>query len=152
MLVPVVTGGRQWYEVNSEGKQKFILTNVHWRYSVSDGWGSQITDTDAAGFYRLHVWGDDTKDWLPDNCAYLGVPQGELPVAVWNSAAGTRRAGTLGIRDTGDVPTNISDVKLYNDLKDAKDQKEHWFSPDGRRIVPLKKGLYITRGKKIIVR
>ena len=152
MLVPVVTGGRQWYEVNSEGKQKFILTNVHWRYSVSDGWGPQVTDADAAGFYRLHIWGNDTKDWLPDNCAYLGVPQGELPVAVWNSAAGTRRAGTLGIRDTGDVPTNISDVKLYNDLKDAKDQKEHWFSPDGRRVVPLKKGLYITRGKKIIVR
>ena len=165
MMVPVVTGGRQWLEVNADGKQKFILTNVHWRYSIGGGWGVEVTDTDAAGFYRLHVWGDASKDVLPDNCAYLGVPEGELPVSVWNAAAGTSREGTLGIRDVGDGPTSVGVAAVGGGDGGAAvggavvrgtwyEVRGPWYSLDGTRLssAPTKAGIYVCGGKRVVVR
>jgi hypothetical protein len=152
MMVPVVTGGRQWMEVNAEGKQKFILTNVHWRYTTGSGWGPRVEDTDAAGFYRLHVWGDATRDMLPDNCAYLGVPEGELPIAAWNAAAGTRREGTLGIRELDDETTEISSPQGGQEEVSQKGLEREWYSLDGRRVTTPKRGLYISRGRVVSVK
>ena len=170
MMVAVVKGGRQYLEVNKEGKQKFILTNVHWTYNSNSGWGPKITETDAAGFYRLHVWGDEEKDFLPDNCAYLGVPEGELPIAVWNTAAGTSREGTLGIREETDTGlTPVSSPRGEGDLEGApfNDQRSStseaanpsamfnlsWYTLDGMRLSkrPVKPGLYIHHGHKVVV-
>ena len=152
MLVPVVTGGRQWLEVSTDGKQKFILTNVHWRYSTDSGWGPQVTDTDAAGFYRLHIWGDDTKDWLPDNCAYLGVPQAQLPVAAWNAAAGSRLVGTIGIRDINDKTTAITRPSSDSPHQSSVPITLHTLNGTRLSAPPTKAGVYISHGRKVIVK
>jgi len=155
MMIPVIVGGRQWFEVNTEGKQKFILTNVHWCYSSTDGWGTQIIETDAAGFYRLHIWGDETRDRLPDNCAYLGVSEDELPIAVWNTTAGSRREGTLGIRELDDETTRITHIMPPNDNGDIKSNcSSPYYTLDGRKHphTPDKAGLYISRGQKVIIK
>jgi len=152
MMVPVVTGGRQYLEVNEQGLQKFILTNVHWTYTRGSGWGDKITETDAAGFYRLHVWGDDVKDMLPDNCAYLGVPEGELPLAVWDpkAQAAPLRRNTIGIREENDDLTSMTLIETSNqdDLEGA------WYDLNGRLLPtpPHQPGIYIHQGKKIVVR
>ena len=148
MLVPVVTGGRQWLEVSTDGKQKFVLTNVHWRYSTDSGWGPQVTDADAAGFYRLHIWGDATRDQLPDNCAYLGVPQAQLPVAAWNAAAGSRLVGTIGIRTAGDATTALPAVSTPQPT--ASEAPRQLYTPSGVRVASPRKGLYISRGRVVL--
>ena len=149
MMVPVIDGGRQYLEVNN-GKQKFILTNVHWTYTRSSGWGPKITETDAAGFYRLHVWGNEEKDMLPDNCAYLGVPEGELPIAVWdNSSSGApSRKNTIGIRD-GSESTSISEKGI---VKSEQPDAAPWYDLSGRLLpaAPHQPGIYIHQGKKIL--
>ena len=149
MMVPVVTGGRQWLEVNANGQQKFILTNVHWRYTSGSGWSNKITETDAAGFYRLHVWGDEDLDRLADNTAYLGVPEGELPIAVWNAASGARRY-SLGIRELGDDATDIGGTPLV----EPESTNGDIYNCEGMKLngKPKKAGVYIMNRKKVIVK
>ena len=153
MMVPVVEGGKQWYEVNEQGLQKFILTNVHWTYTSSNNsWGPKITETDAAGFYRLHVWGDDDKDKLPDNCAYLGVPKDELPLAAWDPAAQAAplRRNTIGIREESES-ASISEQGF---VKSETSISTPWYDLNGRLLPtpPHQSGIYIHQGKKIIVK
>ena len=152
MLVPVVTGGRQWLEVSADGKQKFILTNVHWLYSTDSGWGQPVTDTDAAGFYRLHIWGDATRDQLPDHCAYLGVPQAQLPVAAWNAAAGSRLVGTIGIRDINDKTTAITRPSSDSPHQSSVPITLHTLNGTRLSAPPTKAGVYISHGRKVIVK
>ena len=157
MMVAVVNGGQQYWEVNS-GKQKFILTNVHWTYTSDSGWGSKITETDAAGFYRLHIWNDPVKDLLPDNCAYLGVPEDELPVALWNntSPGAPSRKNTIAIRDnttTTGLDNVLSDDIPVDDESEAR-RPDIWHTLGGMLLVgkPRQPGVYLLNGQKTVVR
>ena len=89
---------------------------------------------------------------LPDNCAYLGVPEGELPIAAWNAAAGTRREGTLGIRELDDETTEISSPQGGQEEVSQKGLEREWYSLDGRRVTTPKRGLYISRGRVVSVK
>lgn len=141
------------------GYTKFILTNVHWKYTVrtEDGverheW-AKLTDADAAGFYRLHLWGD-SRDVMPANSAYLNIPSASLPTALWTSLPpSSSRRNSLGIRELDYDTTNIDDID--NPQKtDSQPKADAWYTTDGRKMsaTPTKPGIYIKNRRKVVVR
>lgn len=151
---------------------KFILTNIHWTYDLShtlnaDEASTAISETDAAGFYRMHIWKTTeeadvaAKNTMPKNSAYLLVPTEELPIAVWDMQQGASsgaRQNTLGIRYSNGQSTSIEDVdtKAYQavDKGTASDSGETWYTLSGIRLArrPSKEGLYICNGRKVLIK
>ena len=147
----------------------FILTNVHWKYSVTSEWGMQgeeyienrngswqaygsPTIADAAGFYRLHIKEDAAANTMAANTAYLQVPADQLPIALWNSStvSGSSRSGTIGIRELG-VTDSIDEMEA-NGLGNRSNFLDGWYSLDGMKLddPPTKPGLYIHNGRKVV--
>ena len=154
-----ITRNRHYME-ESGGYTKFILTNVHWKYTVytensteNREW-TKLTDADAAGFYRLHIWGDD-RDYMPANSAYLLVPTAQLPVALWNTfPASSSRRNSLGIREIDFTdPTAIPEVPAVSPAgSETSEAPALYHSLDGRRVNTPKKGLYIKNGRKVVIK
>lgn len=176
MMYPNVTEARHYMEETGDNT-KFILTNVHWRYSVESSWsksdgnyienrdgewkshGAHTDDVEAAGFYRLHIQGNASDDTMPANTAYLLVPSDKLPVALWNtvSASGSRvYDNSLGIREIGDVTNGIDDLRLdpTADADGTDLDSGDWYSIDGQKLQkrPTRNGLYIYNGRKVVVK
>lgn len=176
MMYPNVTEARHYMEETGDNT-KFILTNVHWRYSVESSWsksdgnyienrdgewksyGAHTDDVEAAGFYRLHIQGNASDDTMPANTAYLLVPSDKLPVALWNtvSASGSRvYDNSLGIREIGDVTNGIDDLRLdpTADADGTDLDAGDWYSIDGQKLQkrPTRNGLYIYNGRKVVVK
>ena len=145
---------------------RFLLTNVHWTFTkggnlaIEEADGDKIIETDAAGFYRHHVWiesGDAenaAKNTLAPNTAYLLVPTEQLPIAVWNnSSSGARLYNSIGIRF--DNATDIHDVQIGAERQPSNDTTTAigWYTLDGRRLAgkPTKPGLYICDGQKVVI-
>lgn len=148
----------------------FILTNVHWKYSVDSEWSKSgddyIEDRDgtwqaygsptyaeAAGFYRLHIWEDPAANTMAANTAYLLVDSDDLPIALWNtSTAGSRvvKPGTIGIRELG-VVDGLDEVEAGNDVN-GNNSDGAWYTLDGMKLngQPTKSGLYIHNGRKVV--
>ncbi len=128
---------------------KFVLTNVHWKYTVTDDngvWAAQDNAT-AAGFYRLHIWGDD-RDIMAANTAFLCVPTDQLPIALWSSyPSSSSPQYTIGIRETDDL-TGIAQGELT-----APAPTDGWYTLSGMKLAdkPKKAGLYIHNGRKILL-
>ena len=125
-----------------------------------------MTETDAAGFYRMHIWGD-SRDKMPANTAYLLIPTDNLPIAVWNNptpASTPSVNNSIGIRDTAD--TSGLEITTTNYTNYTNDNGA-WYDIQGRRVAnsptssarsflqvgewPKAKGLYIHRGRKVVV-
>ena len=172
MMYPNLNEATHQYEnawLNSITYTKFILTNVHWKYTRTEDsgtWSGQMTETDAAGFYRMHIWGD-SRDKMPANTAYLLIPTDNLPIAVWNNptpASTPSVNNSIGIRDTAD--TSGLEITTTNYTNYTNDDGA-WYDIQGRRIAnsptssarsflqvgewPKAKGLYIHRGRKVVV-
>ena len=134
-----------FYNLNGYDYTKFVLTNVHWTYytSTSD-WGT-VQEADAAGFYRLHIWGDD-RDVMPANSAFLCVRNDQLPVALWNQ--GNAPAYTLAIRG-GNQPTGMGLINT-----DGNTAHEQWFTLGGIQLEgrPTTSGVYIYNGHKVHIK
>lgn len=157
-------GGGRFYIENDGTYTKFILTNVHWKYTVTTvpdaspsgtGQWSAITYADAAGFYRLHIWGDD-RDVMPVNSAYLCVPSDQLPTALWSTfPPSSSRQASIGIRDTNGIDDLQSQDK-DNDpsVNDQWPKNTQWYNIDGTRLPakPQNPGFYIFGGRKVIIR
>lgn len=148
----------------------FILTNVHWKYAVDSEWSKSgdnyiesrngnwqdhgaPTEADAAGFYRLHIWGNDADDTMAANTAYLLVDSDDLPIALWNtSTAGSRvvKPGTIGIRELG-VVDGLDEVEAGSDVN-SNNNDGAWYTLDGMKLngQPTKSGLYIHNGRKVV--
>ena len=118
----------------------------------------KIVETDAAGFYRHHVWKALTaienaaKNTMAPNTAYLLVPTAQLPIAVWNSgSSGARLYNSIGIR-FGDS-TDIHDVHIGGERQPSNDTAIGWYTLDGRKLAgkPTKPGLYICNGQKVVI-
>ena len=154
---------------------KFILTNVHWKYSVDSEWSKNGDDyeedrtgrwqdhgspslADAAGFYRLHIWGNDTDDTMAANTAYLLVPTDKLPVALWNTNQGSGAPvfrNSIGIRDYSDIDEEaktIPDDPTNEEVLDVNN--EGWYSLNGLKLSgkPTTPGLYIHNGRKVTIK
>lgn len=154
-----VNGGRLYVEDDGT-YTKFILTNVHWKYTVTaapdaassaTGTWTKLTDAAAAGFYRLHIWGDERDEMAP-NTAYLCVPSNQLPTALWNTfTPSSSRKDIIGIRE---IDTGIEDIIIPSDPQDSlTPPSSYWYTLDGRRLdgKPTLPGIYLYRGKKIKV-
>ena len=149
---------------------KFILTNVHWKYTVTESNGSSsgswatITDADAAGFHRLHIWQPnepnvnysqsecDALNTMAANTAFLCVPTSQLPTALWQSfPSSSRRQNTIGIVDSTGIK-EIDDSSLTNG--NPQFDGDCWYTMDGIRLAekPVKTGIYIFKGKKVVVK
>ena len=148
----------------------FILTNVHWKYSVESTWSKEDDDyienrngnwqdygtptvADAAGFYRLHIWEDPAANTMAANTAYLLVDSDDLPIALWNtSTAGSRvvKPGTIGIRELG-VVDGLDEVEAGSDVN-SNNNDGAWYTLDGMKLngQPTKSGLYIHNGRKVV--
>ena len=172
MMYPNLTEARH-YQEERDGCTKFILTNVHWRYSVastwskdgddyienrSGGWQDHGTPTvsDAAGFYRMHIWDNVTDDTMDANTAYLLVPSGKLPVALWNSQGHSPvRDGTIGIRGFADDATDVEEltVSRLEGLGSGSDNDD-WYTISGMKLSekPTKAGLYIHNNRKVVIK
>lgn len=115
---------------------KFVLTNVHWKYSVSidngvttdKEWVLQA-DAAAAGFHRLHIWSTTdvtpnltdsevaTRNTMKAHTAFLCVPNDQLPTALWSTfPASSRRQATIGIREAGDDTQGITEIQIAEEL------------------------------------
>lgn len=141
------------------GYTKFILTNVHWKYTVytdnsteSHEW-TKLADADAAGFYRLHLW-SDARDVMPANSAYLQVPTTQLPNALWTALPpSSSRRNSLGIREMDFTdPTSIPEVPVAPEGAEGSEVPTLYHSLNGRRVSTPKKGLYIRNGHKVVIK
>ena len=160
---------RKQFGSEEEGSgTRFLLTNVHWTFTkggnlaTEEADGAKIIETDAAGFYRHHVWtksGDAenaAKNTMAPNTAYLLVPTEQLPIAVWNSggSSGARLYNSIGIRF--DDATGIHDVHIDGERQSSNDTATAigWYTLDGRKLagMPTKPGLYICDGKKVVIK
>lgn len=158
LMYPNLAENRHYLE-ESGGYTKFILTNVHWTWTYDQQTQALSTDgpklAEAAGFYRLHIYGDAEKDTMADNMAYLRVPSSELPVAVWNlpTASGAPIRNSLGIRtDVGDA-TDIDELAMPHGSQQGQTDSEVWHTLSGIQLQsrPIAPGLYILNGKKVVV-
>lgn len=132
---------------------KFILTNVHWLYTLSDQTGqwTQLSNADAAGFHRMHIWNDETLDVMPAHTAYLLVPTDQLPVALWGTfPPSSSRLYTLGIRELDNETTDLT--APHDDNKE--NGRQCWYTLNGTMLsaTPTKPGIYIKNGRKVVVR
>ena len=161
---------RRQFTSEEEGDYtRFLLTNVHWTFSkggtlsTEEADGAKIIETDAAGFYRHHLWKasapeeNAAKNTMTPNTAYLLVPTSRLPITVWNSTAANARViwpGTIGIRwiDEWDSTNGIRPTVTTEE--DFGSSQNEWYSLDGLKLKgkPVKPGLYILRGRKVIVK
>lgn len=128
---------------------KFVLTNVHWKYTVTDDNGVWVAqdNASAAGFYRLHIWGDD-RDIMAANTAFLCVPTDQLPVALWSSyPSSSSPQYTIGIRETDDTTGIVQGASA------APAPSDGWYTLSGMKLAdkPKKAGLYIHNGRKILL-
>lgn len=133
----------------SDGYTKFILTNVLWKYTVTGNNGAWVAQDNAtaAGFYRLHIWGDD-RDIMAANTAFLCVPTDQLPVALWSSyPSSSSPKYTIGIRETDDITGIVQGVSA------APAPTDGWYTLSGMKLAdkPKKAGLYIHNGRKILL-
>lgn len=138
-------------DVDNVNYTKFVLTNVHWTYTLNNNTGhwSSSDEADAAGFYRLHIWGDD-KDIMPAHNAFLLIPTENLPVALWNQSSNARRRNTIAIRTAWGEETGIEDIELTPGLAtDEGNTAEDgvWYTLSGVKLPkrPTKEGLYVWR-------
>ena len=151
------------YNQEEEGDfTRFLLTNIHWTFakdgtlSEEEPDGRKIVETDAAGFYRQHVWtalsatDNAAKNTMAPNSAYLLVPTDQLPIAVWEfqSAPSGVRRNTIAIRF--DDITDIKDTRMDADVQN----KTGWYTLNGVKLngQPTKAGLYICNGRKVVVK
>ena len=160
----------------SGGNDIFILTNVHWKYSVENSWGKSNgsyvesrngswqdhgtpTMADAAGFYRLHIWEDAADNTMAANTAYLLVPSDNLPVALWNTSttSGARvYYNSIGIRELGNDTTGMDELRFESstDERTQDNSQDAWFTISGMKLdaPPTQPGFYIHGGRKVIVK
>ena len=153
-----------WLEIDAEGYQKFILTNVHWTFDTSSTLAADEAaaprQAEAAGFYRLHIWPGNSgstgpdSNWMPANTAYLRVPADRLPVAVWNQYARSApaRVGTIAIRDASPQSGPDALTQVLPAVSD-EERSDVWYTLSGVRLAgrPTAPGLYIKDGKKVSV-
>lgn len=87
----------------------------------------------GSSFVRVSASGE-----LPANRCYLARP---------SSAAASRGINSLSLEGGGNDATSLSEVK------DEEVNNNEWYTLDGRRLQekPTKKGVYISKGKKIVV-
>ena len=139
---------------------KFVLTNVHWTFhqgkTAEDEQKTAILETDAAGFYRLHIWQNDaSKNVMPAHNAFLLVPTDNLPTAVWSLPSAGARRNTIAIRTLwGEETTAIEDVTLDTREDQPLDKAGGaWYTLSGMRLQskPTVSGVYIHDGKKVVV-
>lgn len=143
---------------------RFLLTNVHWTFTKGGNLteeeleGAKITETDAAGFYRQHVWSglsaaeNAAKNTMVPNTAYLLVPTSELPVAVWNNPVSPSRVvNTIAIRF--DDATGIKDINAPHD-DNKENGRQCWYTLNGTMLsaTPTKPGIYIKNGRKVVIK
>jgi hypothetical protein len=159
MMFPNLKATRHYLE-ESDGYTKFILTNVHWTWTYDQQSQTLSSEgpkqAEAAGFYRLHIYNDETKDTMADNTAYLRVPTSELPIAVWNLPTSSNAApvrNSIGIRTENVISTDITPSPII-DYPSSTADVEVWYTLNGIRLDrrPTKPGLYICNGKKVMVR
>lgn len=154
-------GNEQYYNLNESGVNytKFVLTNIHWTYTVnntSGSWSGPVENLDAAGFYRLHIWGDD-RDIMPAHNAFMLVETDNLPRALWEQYPSSARQNTIGIRSDGDNGvTDINEVKVINSegyIADDIDEAP-WFTVSGMKLStrPTQPGLYIYNNRKVVIK
>jgi len=155
-------------ESEEDAYTRFLLTNVHWTFTKGGNLATEeadeakIIETDAAGFYRHHVWTESgdaenaAKNTMVPNTAYLLVKTSNLPIAVWNSSgnSGVRRQNTIGIRF--DDYTSIRDLPIEGEEQQIKDGAVAigWYTLDGRRLSgpPTKAGIYIHHHRKVVIK
>lgn len=153
-------GNEQYFNLNESGVNytKFVLTNVHWTYTVnnnSGSWSGPTENLDAAGFYRLHIWNDD-RDIMPAHNAFMLVETDNLPRALWEQYPSSARQNTIGIRSDGDNGvTDINEVKVVNREGYTADGIDEgpWFTLSGMKLSerPTKAGLYIHKNRKVVI-
>ena len=153
--------GNETYKVGEVWYQKFILTNIHWAFhrgTTTDDEQDQYKEEDAAGFYRMHIWGTDAdKNVMPAHTAFMLVPENQLPVAVWRQAAGTRN-NTIGIRDGEDGGlTDINEIKTADRAGYSAhdiDDDGLWYTLSGMKLSgpPTKAGIYIHHHRKVVIK
>lgn len=158
------TNANETYPYGDKSYQKFILTNVHWTFhqgttAADENETNKIVEEDAAGFYRMHIWGTDAgKNVMPAHTAFLLVPIDELPVAVWNLPSAARRRNTIAIRTAwGEETTAIDDIEMTPGMETDKEntaEDGEWYTLSGVRLPkrPIKPGLYICDGKKVVIK
>ena len=144
---------------------KFLLTNVHWTYHSDHSLNTDETgvasEEDAAGFYRMHIWKtlsaseNVAKNTVAANLAYLCVPTDQLPLAVWSQQGGAgSRPYSLAILNATDGSTTGIRVPLTSSPLMEENGDTFWYTLGGIRLYgrPTKPGLYIYRGRKVVIK
>lgn len=157
---------------NGINYSKFVLTNVHWKYTVMIDNGS-VTDKQwevqdnaaAAGFRRLHIWSTTdvtpnlsasevaSRNTMPANTAFLCVPSEQLPVALWGTfPPSSSRLYTLGIRELDNETTELTAPR--DDSQGNGGLSQCWYTLDGTKLSapPTKPGIYICGGRKVVIK
>ena len=83
---------------------------------------------------------------LPSSKAYSNKCYLQVPTAFYNGAASAREGGL----EMEFVDTEITDIRSL--MHKGSATNDAYYDLQGRKVTPVKKGLYIHNGKKVIVK
>ena len=107
-------------------------------------------DIDAVNYTNLMVGKLDNEQMgfvtLPSSKAYSNKCYLQVPTAFYNGAASAREGGL----EMEFVDTEITDIRSL--MHKGSATNDAYYDLQGRKVTPVKKGLYIHNGKKVIVK
>ena len=107
-------------------------------------------DIDAVNYTNLMVGTLNNQQMgfvtLPSSKAYSNKCYLQVPTAFYNGAASAREGGL----EMEFVDTEITDIRSL--MHKGSATNDAYYDLQGRKVTPVKKGLYIHNGKKVIVK
>lgn len=172
MMAPNVARTEHKYETETvDGVEytKFVMSRQYYVYHKSGNTGtdSEEKTSEQEAFYRMRVNSgvNGTSNWMEANKAYLRIPTGQLPLALWNNGNGKGTPGYAkpGVIFMDDIEALFGGEEPFSGIATAIDAIEstetvgnnntfHTLSGMQIQGVPTQKGVYIVNGKKVLVK
>ena len=126
----------------AESGAKTLDADIHYvNFGVSKGYFVQVKSKPGDASTKTN--------WTQPNRAYFSVSRAHMP-HVFSNGNGDAKIALFLISDDKEV-TGIKDASHYDS---GKMMDDNWYTLDGRRLTsqPTKKGIYIRKGRKEIVK
>ena len=131
---------------------RFMLAKRYmtWKNENGNLTNTAFKDGNAAVFYRLHIYNDETEDKMDANKAYLLLPKSHVPKkALWDTSADARRR-YVAIQGVSDMEEEYEEEMVHGNNNDG-----HTYNLRGQAVESdgtLPTGIYIRNGRKVVVK
>lgn len=124
------------------GEDATLDSDIHYvNFGVSKGYFVQVKS-------KPDVTGADKSKWMQPNRAYFSISRAHMPHIFYSSSSEAKLA--IFLEGTDSEPTGI---KTINDVKPVTGT-DAWYTLQGVRLSqqPTERGIYIHKGKKIVIK